>query len=146
MLKILLTYFANSRTVRLRRYLENHTLTPPVIERDRRLTGNMYGQTDAPIAPKGFELNSAWRVRNFQSGSSELLLTAPAAREAYDVNKLLFVHESIHIDIFASPIADGKTVSFLLLKSIHDARAQRLIRCDPIAYGRKYPAIFHNYE
>ncbi|KAI5810474.1 hypothetical protein BZA77DRAFT_170178 [Pyronema omphalodes] len=33
-----------------------------MIERDRRLTGNMYGQTDAPIAPKGFELNSAWRL------------------------------------------------------------------------------------
>ncbi|KAF8244211.1 hypothetical protein K440DRAFT_23654 [Wilcoxina mikolae CBS 423.85] len=33
-----------------------------MMERDRRLTGRIYGQTDEPIAPKGFELNSAWRL------------------------------------------------------------------------------------
>ncbi|KAF2749421.1 hypothetical protein M011DRAFT_419734 [Sporormia fimetaria CBS 119925] len=33
-----------------------------MLERDRRLTGFMRGQTDKPEAPKGFELNNPWRV------------------------------------------------------------------------------------
>ncbi|KAH7562221.1 hypothetical protein BM1_01741 [Bipolaris maydis] len=33
----------------------------PVMERDRRLTGFMRGQTDQPVAPAGFELNNPWR-------------------------------------------------------------------------------------
>ncbi|KAF2001867.1 hypothetical protein P154DRAFT_521347 [Amniculicola lignicola CBS 123094] len=33
-----------------------------MMERDRRLTGFMRGQTDRPIAPPGFELNNPWRV------------------------------------------------------------------------------------
>ncbi|QDS75035.1 hypothetical protein FKW77_006122 [Venturia effusa] len=33
-----------------------------VMERDRRLTGYLRGQSDKPIAPKGFELNNPWRV------------------------------------------------------------------------------------
>ncbi|KAI5777482.1 hypothetical protein EDC01DRAFT_398177 [Geopyxis carbonaria] len=33
-----------------------------VMERDRRLTGNVYGQRDEPKAPEGFELSSAWRL------------------------------------------------------------------------------------
>lgn len=33
-----------------------------VMDRDRRLTGNLRGQTDNPIAPTGFELNNPWRV------------------------------------------------------------------------------------
>ncbi|KAF1944800.1 hypothetical protein EJ02DRAFT_340251 [Clathrospora elynae] len=32
-----------------------------MMERDRRLTGFMRGQTDKPIAPEGFELNNPWR-------------------------------------------------------------------------------------
>ncbi|USP81402.1 hypothetical protein yc1106_08676 [Curvularia clavata] len=32
-----------------------------VMERDRRLTGFMRGQTDQPAAPPGFELNNPWR-------------------------------------------------------------------------------------
>lgn len=42
------------------------------MERDRRLTGFMRGQTDKPVAPAGFELNNPWRVRtetdDIQSG------------------------------------------------------------------------------
>jgi hypothetical protein len=38
------------------------------MERDRRLTGFMRGQTDKPVAPPGFELNNPWRVR---SGADE---------------------------------------------------------------------------
>lgn len=34
-----------------------------VMNRDRRLTGFLRGQSDAPIAPAGFELNNPWRVR-----------------------------------------------------------------------------------
>ncbi|WPH00263.1 Hypothetical protein R9X50_00308700 [Acrodontium crateriforme] len=33
-----------------------------MMDRDRRLTGFLRGQTDNPIAPAGFELSNAWRV------------------------------------------------------------------------------------
>ncbi|KAI1436252.1 hypothetical protein GGR50DRAFT_652485 [Xylaria sp. CBS 124048] len=33
-----------------------------VMDRDRRLTGLLRGQSDAAIAPAGFELNNPWRV------------------------------------------------------------------------------------
>ncbi|KAI1411120.1 hypothetical protein F5Y13DRAFT_191707 [Hypoxylon sp. FL1857] len=33
-----------------------------MMDRDRRLTGYLRGQSDAPIAPAGFELNNPWRV------------------------------------------------------------------------------------
>jgi hypothetical protein len=32
------------------------------MERDRRLTGTLRGQTDKPEAPLGFELNNPWKV------------------------------------------------------------------------------------
>ena len=32
------------------------------MDRDRRLTGTLRGQTDNVVAPPGFELSSAWRV------------------------------------------------------------------------------------
>jgi hypothetical protein len=32
------------------------------MDRDRRLTGYLRGQTDNPAAPPGFELNNPWRV------------------------------------------------------------------------------------
>ena len=35
------------------------------MDRDRRLTGYLRGQTDNPAAPPGFELNNPWRVRPF---------------------------------------------------------------------------------
>ncbi|KAI5464753.1 hypothetical protein BGZ63DRAFT_339637, partial [Mariannaea sp. PMI_226] len=31
-----------------------------LMERDRRLTGSLRGQTDRPEAPPGFELNNPW--------------------------------------------------------------------------------------
>ncbi|KAF2089543.1 hypothetical protein K490DRAFT_1612, partial [Saccharata proteae CBS 121410] len=33
-----------------------------MMDRDRRLTGYLRGQTDKPYAPAGFELNNPWRV------------------------------------------------------------------------------------
>ncbi|KAL8417517.1 hypothetical protein RB594_001255 [Gaeumannomyces avenae] len=33
-----------------------------MMDRDRRLTGLLRGQSDNPIAPPGFELNNPWRV------------------------------------------------------------------------------------
>ena len=33
-----------------------------VMDRDRRLTGSLRGQTDNPRAPAGFELSNPWRV------------------------------------------------------------------------------------
>ncbi|KAF1930067.1 uncharacterized protein M421DRAFT_3825 [Didymella exigua CBS 183.55] len=38
-----------------------HTDHAAVMERDRRLTGFMRGQTDKAEAPAGFELNNPWR-------------------------------------------------------------------------------------
>ncbi|EON65803.1 hypothetical protein W97_05042 [Coniosporium apollinis CBS 100218] len=38
------------------------TLTNTVMDRDRRLTGFLRGQTDRVDAPPGFELNNPWRV------------------------------------------------------------------------------------
>ena len=35
-----------------------------VMDRDRRLTGYLRGQTDKPDAPLGFEVNNPWRVSN----------------------------------------------------------------------------------
>lgn len=37
------------------------------MNRDRRLTGNLRGQSDNPIAPIGFELNNPWAVRLAQN-------------------------------------------------------------------------------
>jgi hypothetical protein len=39
-----------------------HLLTSTVMDRDRRLTGFLRGQTDNAAAPAGFELNNPWRV------------------------------------------------------------------------------------
>ncbi|KAI6083274.1 hypothetical protein F4821DRAFT_263135 [Hypoxylon rubiginosum] len=33
-----------------------------MMDRDRRLTGFLRGQSDAPLAPAGFEVNNPWRV------------------------------------------------------------------------------------
>ncbi|KAF2754885.1 hypothetical protein EJ05DRAFT_503828 [Pseudovirgaria hyperparasitica] len=33
-----------------------------LMERDKRLTGFMRGQTDKPHAPDGFELNNPWKL------------------------------------------------------------------------------------
>ncbi|KAK4100540.1 hypothetical protein N658DRAFT_473068 [Parathielavia hyrcaniae] len=38
-----------------------------LMDRDRRLTGYLRGQTDNPIAPPGFELNNPWRVERRMS-------------------------------------------------------------------------------
>ncbi|KAI4107305.1 MAG: hypothetical protein LQ339_002703 [Xanthoria mediterranea] len=35
-----------------------------VMERDRRLTGMLRGQTDNPKAPPGFELNNPWKLED----------------------------------------------------------------------------------
>lgn len=41
--------------------------SPAVMDRDRRLTGTLRGQTDNPKAPPGFELNNPWKVSNLPS-------------------------------------------------------------------------------
>ncbi|KAI9825455.1 MAG: hypothetical protein M1832_001185 [Thelocarpon impressellum] len=35
-----------------------------MMDRDRRLTGFLRGQTDNPLAPLGFEVNNPWRVES----------------------------------------------------------------------------------
>ena len=39
-----------------------NSLTETVMDRDRRLTGSLRGQTDQVEAPPGFELSNPWRV------------------------------------------------------------------------------------
>ncbi|KAK6851225.1 hypothetical protein PG990_007882 [Apiospora arundinis] len=38
-----------------------------MMDRDRRITGFLRGQSDSPIAPPGFELNNPWRVEKRMS-------------------------------------------------------------------------------
>ncbi|KAH6647449.1 hypothetical protein BKA67DRAFT_662238 [Truncatella angustata] len=38
-----------------------------MMDRDRRITGFLRGQSDNPIAPIGFELNNPWRVEKRMS-------------------------------------------------------------------------------
>lgn len=40
-----------------------------VMNRDRRLTGFLRGQTANPVAPDGYELNNPWRVRDNNCGN-----------------------------------------------------------------------------
>ncbi|KAI5859148.1 hypothetical protein BZA05DRAFT_383494 [Tricharina praecox] len=42
--------------------LDTWDIVLSVMERDRRLTGSMYGQRDAVVAPRNFAVNSAWRL------------------------------------------------------------------------------------
>lgn len=58
---------------------------PTVMERDRRLTGTLRGQSDAATAPPGFELSSEWKV----GGSRDLwrLVTYQSYRSRRDTFK-----------------------------------------------------------
>ncbi|KAI0477517.1 hypothetical protein GGR56DRAFT_637676 [Xylariaceae sp. FL0804] len=47
---------------RARRSLD--TWDRAMMDRDRRLTGSLRGQSDDPIAPPGFELNNPWRCES----------------------------------------------------------------------------------
>ncbi|KAM0507932.1 hypothetical protein ACHAP8_000137 [Fusarium lateritium] len=42
-----------------------------LMERDRRLTGTLRGQTDKPEAPLGFELNNPWKSEWLQEGNPD---------------------------------------------------------------------------
>ncbi|KAH6982092.1 hypothetical protein BKA56DRAFT_585232 [Ilyonectria sp. MPI-CAGE-AT-0026] len=35
-----------------------------MMDRDRRLTGSLRGQTDKAVAPPGFELNNPWKLES----------------------------------------------------------------------------------
>lgn len=55
-----------------------------VMDRDRRLTGYLRGQTDNPSAPAGFELNNPWRVgREIPPLMNAPLTVCSTAREAH---------------------------------------------------------------
>ena len=62
---------AHHYLVERRRVLAYTTLA--VMDRDRRLTGFLRGQTDNVEAPLGFELNNPWRVRIAGSYQSDAL-------------------------------------------------------------------------
>ncbi|KAI4169347.1 MAG: hypothetical protein LQ343_005740, partial [Gyalolechia ehrenbergii] len=53
-----------STTYTIRALCFNGLTVPTVMDRDRRLTGSLRGQTDNPVAPPGFELNNPWRVED----------------------------------------------------------------------------------
>ncbi|KAI1500876.1 hypothetical protein F5X99DRAFT_225027 [Biscogniauxia marginata] len=44
------------------------------MDRDRRITGSLRGQSDKPIAPLGFELNNPWRVCFCRSSSFSFVI------------------------------------------------------------------------
>jgi hypothetical protein len=44
------------------------------MDRDRRLTGYLRGQTDNPVAPAGFELNNPWRVCTISRYMARIIL------------------------------------------------------------------------
>ncbi|KAK3316394.1 hypothetical protein B0H66DRAFT_604689 [Apodospora peruviana] len=46
---------------RMRRSLDQWDRQSTVMDRDRRLTGELRGQTDNADAPPGYELNNPWR-------------------------------------------------------------------------------------
>lgn len=56
-----------------------------VMDRDRRLTGWLRGQTGEAAAPAGFELNNPWRVRQYTLSPLSTLLTPYIAGEAIHV-------------------------------------------------------------
>jgi hypothetical protein len=63
-----------------------------VMDRDRRLTGYLRGQTDQAIAPAGFELSNGWRVSYSTRRSYCLVLKRGTdknltGREAHHVKK-----------------------------------------------------------
>ncbi|KAI2636639.1 hypothetical protein GGS21DRAFT_489394 [Xylaria nigripes] len=47
---------------RPRRSLDQWDRQSTVMDRDRRMTGFLRGQSDAAVAPAGYELNNPWRV------------------------------------------------------------------------------------
>lgn len=60
-----------------------------VMDRDRRLTGFLRGQTGSAIAPPGFELNNPWRVRMILWLSNSIsMLTKCAVGEEIPLNYL----------------------------------------------------------
>lgn len=69
-----------------------------VMDRDRRLTGYLRGQSDRPRAPDGFELNNAWKVRSPQSVkdacSQSLAGTRCAVTESI-IRRILSRHEDL---------------------------------------------------
>lgn len=59
-------------------------LTPDIVmDRDRRLTGMLRGQTDSALAPAGFELNNPWRVRKSTPCIRKRQANILIAREAH---------------------------------------------------------------
>ena len=52
-----------------------------VMDRDRRLTGYLRGQTDKVEAPPGFELNNPWRVSVFAPAEGHALVDSKQTEE-----------------------------------------------------------------
>lgn len=50
-----------------------------MMDRDRRLTGYLRGQSDRPIAPAGFEFSNGWRVRRLPASFPPSAMSAPRA-------------------------------------------------------------------
>jgi len=80
------------------------------MDRDRRLTGYLRGQTDSPSAPAGFELNNPWRVSSTSFSFGDCLLIAySTAREAHPLD-VLGDHAVVHMSERISRIRASKAL------------------------------------
>ena len=62
------------------------------MERDKRLTGYLRGQTDNAEAPPGFELNNPWKVREVSMDWSPTLLRMTRWRNASNKDRSQLVN------------------------------------------------------
>ena len=61
------------------------------MDRDRRLTGYLRGQTDNPTAPPGFELNNPWRVSRPKKLNREMLKAVRSRKDSNDTRSILLL-------------------------------------------------------
>jgi hypothetical protein len=79
-----------------------HLLNDTVMERDRRLTGFMRGQTDRAAAPPGFELNNPWRVCAPNANDGHQLTCNSASSDSSKHGTMSYTHADIPNQLFTS--------------------------------------------
>ena len=127
------------------------------MDRDRRLTGFLRGQTDNPAAPAGFELNNPWRVRTAKDSILSEMLTGFTAREADHVEragngivhtyygksriKVMKLHMTQGFPVIFPPSAEYRC--FLIADSDLDYRAMRHVLLPRYQYLGPCPGFEH---
>ena len=61
------------------------------MDRDRRLTGYLRGQTDNPTAPPGFELNHPWRVSRPEKLNRQMLKVVRSRKDSSNIWSILLL-------------------------------------------------------